>query len=134
MLAALLLVAPTATAWAAASATHPYRISPTRRCLSRHGAHISTQKPLPYSSTPTLLWDRGHHSPGKPNVIGIAFYANPAAGLTNERQDRHELRVNGFSAAWIRHHLLRRRNVVVSAHQYELHADETATIVNCLRP
>jgi hypothetical protein len=134
LLSALLLaVAPSASA--ATSAAHPYRISPTRRCLIRHGAHVSTQKPLPYSNTPTLVWAQGHHSAGNPiSVIAIAFYPNPAAGLTNERQDRHQLRDDRFDPAWIRHHLMRRQNVVASSHQRELNAPEIATIVACLKP
>jgi hypothetical protein len=133
MLPALLLVVGTMSARAAASATHPYRASSTRRCLNRRGAHVATQKPLLYDSAPILLWDKRQHNVGNStNTIVIAFYPSPAAGLTNERQARNTFHVDGFTPGWIRHHLTRRQNVVVSARQYELNSGEIMELADCL--
>ena len=70
------------------------------------------------------------------DLIGIEFAPNPARGLASERRVRHILHAYyGYSAAWIRRHLMRQANVVVVAYTFysPLTAGQRRLILGCLR-
>lgn len=128
----------------------PYQARPTRWCLISHGVraqHLTSaqQNLLPHKfgfgqPYDALTWNasgRLDRITGNPtDWIGIEFTPNPARGLASERHVRLILHFDyGYSAAWIRQHLLRRANVVIVAYSFNrpLTAGQEALIVGCLR-
>lgn len=116
----------------AANPTELYKIAPTRTCLIGHHAPLIAGK----YTTPLhrIQWILGYGA-GFPVTIEMAFFRNSTQAAAYERTLRHTYRVDRLSRTWIRHHLLRRLNVVV-------HPDVTAakvtpsqftTVVDCLQ-
>src|SRR5262245_22678742 len=140
-----------ALAASASAAVHesPYQASPTRHCLVRHGAsrgarHLTAAGRngafgfgQPYDA---LVWNASGRyesvTRASTDLIGIEFAPSPARGLASERRVRHILHAYyGYSATWIRRHLMRRANVVVAAYTFysPLTAGQRRLIVGCLR-
>lgn len=132
---------------ASASATaqeSPYRLQPTRSCLTRHGGHHLTRSnpnrfgfDQPYDA---FTWNAGGRLDSITRLptdwIGIEFTPNPAQGLASERRVRHILHAYfGYGAPWIRRHLMRRANVVIAAYTTNrpLTAGQKALLLACLR-
>jgi len=132
----LVALGTAASAWAAAGTIHPYRIPPTRRCLTHHGAHLLPRKDE--QATPsTISWDSSKHdSSGLPIwVIDLDFWPSPPQAASYERGMYRDFRRQGASKRWIRHHLTRRGNVVIEKDirvNYPLTAKQIATIDECL--
>ena len=129
VLALLILLMTGGSALAAARATHPYRLRPTRDCLGRHRAHFTTRGQ-------TLTWEeRGRHSVGTPvREITIYFYSNPARASANAKQDGDLLRAEGFTDAYVQHHILTRQNVILNQSSDQLvRAALISTVTGCLR-
>jgi hypothetical protein len=141
----LLTLALGASASAAAQ-ERPYQQFPTRRCLIRHGAQekylsAARENRLGFGQRwNAFTWNASGRfesiTRASTDLIGIEFAPNPARGLASERRVRHILHAYyGYSAAWIRRHLMRRENVVVVAYTFysPLTAGQRRLIVGCLR-
>jgi len=133
VVAPVIVFATAAPAWALVFQTHPYRIPPTRECLIRHHAHLLPSK---YTTRfPEIQWVVARHNSGMPfSSINMNFFSNPAQAANGAKaQARSYQHVFGRSAVWVRHHLRRRENVVISQSTRPLTAPQVATITGCLR-
>jgi hypothetical protein len=130
-----LLVLAAASVAAAVTPTHPYRITPTRACLTRHGAHLKPRSDKQLEPN-QLEWVLPHSGTGtKARTIVMRFLGNPTKAVEYQRITQHTFSVEGFSDAWIQRHLTRRKNVVIEKDNvsYGLTKRELATIGGCLR-
>jgi hypothetical protein len=138
----LLALALAASASAAVQES-PYQALSTRHCLKSHGArHLLAAGRSgafgfgePYDA---LVWNASGRLDSVTRLptdrIGIEFAPSPARGLASERRVRHILHAYfGYSAAWIRRHLIRRANVVIAAYTKPLTAGQKALLLACLR-
>ena len=130
-IALFVLLALSVTAWGA-TATTPYKVAPTRACLTRHGAHLLAAN---YTSTRHQIQWILATAAGFPITVEMEFSANPAQAVVYERRLRHAYRVESLSKTWIRDHVFRRENVVVHPNvtAARVTASRVATIVGCLR-
>jgi hypothetical protein len=133
----------------AAAQESPYRLPPTRFCMTRHvGDHHMTHTKGKASQGrfgfgqryDAFTWNASGRyesvTRASTDLIGIEFAPSPARALASERRVRHILHAYyGYSATWIRRHLMRRANVVVAAYTFysPLTAGQRRLIVGCLR-
>jgi len=143
-----LLALGTAASASAAARESPYHLPPTRFCMHMHGArHMSQVKGKRSEGRfgfgqryDAFTWNSSGRlesiTRAPTDLIGIEFAPSPARGLASERRVRHILHAYyGYSATWIRRHLMRRANVVVIADNFNrpLTAGQRRLIVGCLR-
>jgi hypothetical protein len=131
LIALVFVLAPSASAWAATSAA-PYAVGPTRKCLIQHHAQLIPGK---YTTRfHQTQWVLGYGA-GFAVTIEVQFSANVTRAAAYERRLKHDYRAQGLSNTWIRHHLLRRQNVVVHPNITAAKVTESriATILSCLR-
>ena len=139
----LLALALAASASAGAQ-ERPYQSRPTKWCMHGHGARrlsgVREQRFGFGQRWNAFTWNASGRfesiTRAPTDWIGIEFTPNPARGLASERRVRHILHAAyGYSAAWIRRHLMRRANVVVAAYTFysPLTAGQRRLIVGCLR-
>jgi len=126
---ASVLVLVTATAAWAATAMHPYRLAPTRRCLIRHHLRIAPSH-LPILEIIEWELTKNPRGPG----IDIEFVQDPAHAIRAARVIRRRLRANGLTKAQISRHLARRANVlIVTNRSGGMTTTQLTTVVACLR-
>lgn len=129
--ALLVLLVMSAPAWAA-TPTKPYRIAPTRACLTQHGAHLVAAK----FTTPRHQIDWVLATAAEfPVAIQMEFSSNSTRAAAYERKLAHSYRAERLSTTWIRDHLFRRQNVVVypDVTAVRVTASRVAAIMGCLR-
>jgi hypothetical protein len=110
---------------------HPWVPGPTRRCLLRHHAQLRP------SNAWLVRWIVARNRSGLPSAwITMSFVQSPSWAAIQERGERSYVRTAaGVGAASLRHHLTRRRNVVIYDvfHGHPLTEAQLATITDCLR-
>ena len=127
-LVSVLVVVTATSAWAA-TAMHPYRLTPTRRCLIRHHLRIAPSH-LPILEIIEWELTKNPRGPG----IDIEFVQDPAHAIRAARVIRRRLRANGLTKAQISRHLARRANVLIVTNSRDgMTTTQLTTVVDCLR-
>jgi hypothetical protein len=110
----------------------PYTIPRARSCLIRDHARLLPSKDSPSS---VIQWVLARNSYGPSVWINVTFLPDPSEAAGYERSAKSELRTTlSVGSSWIRHHITRRRNVVIENDflAHPLTATQLATIAGCL--
>jgi hypothetical protein len=123
-----------ATIASAATPTHPYRTSPTRKCMIRRHLYLLALKDM--ALTPNQIqWVLASDAGIPSSAIVMQFYSTPSNAAAHERGEQRTFRALKATKAWIRHHLTRRQNVVIENDfvAHPLTTSQLSTIDGCLR-